>query len=100
MAPPADPGYQVQNPNFAPPSKGPNRRNNNGGGYGQQNAGGYPPLTDAFWGAPPSQQNGGYASRNGLGRNNYNRNGGFQGFDDSTTDLLLQVGCNNGGWFV
>jgi hypothetical protein len=87
MNPPADPGYQVQNPNFAPPNKGANRRNNNnGGGFGQQNVGGYPPLGDSFWGAPPSQQ-GGFRT----GRNNYNRNGGFQGFDDSATDLLLQV---------
>ncbi|KAF6262209.1 translation initiation factor IF-3, C-terminal domain-containing protein [Scenedesmus sp. NREL 46B-D3] len=95
--PAADPGYQVQNPNFASPSKGPNRRNNNGGGgggggggYVQQN--GYPPLSDNFWASPPpSQQNGGWATRTGPGRNNnnFNRNGGFQGFDDAT-DLLLQ----------
>jgi hypothetical protein len=98
---PADPGYQVQTPKYAPPSKGPNRRNNNGGGgYQQQNAGGYPPLNDAFWGTPPSQQNGGWASRSGQGRNNFNRGAGFQGFDDPTTELLLQVGYQRGGWFI
>lgn len=60
---------------------------------------GYPPLNDPYWGPPPSQQSGGWASRTGPGRynnnnnNNFNRNnGGFQGFSsDPTTDLLLQV---------
>jgi translation initiation factor IF-3 len=92
MAPAADPGYQISNPNFAPPSKGPNRRNNNnGGGGGYLSPNGYPPLYDPFWGPPPSQQNGGWASRNGGRNNNFNRNGGFQGFaGDQATNLLLQ----------
>eukprot|EP00882_Tetradesmus_deserticola_P001915 GHRQ01002054.1.p1 GENE.GHRQ01002054.1~~GHRQ01002054.1.p1 ORF type:complete len:365 (+),score=115.09 GHRQ01002054.1:159-1253(+) len=91
FAPPADPGYQIQSPNFAP-NKAPNRRNNNGGG-GSGGAGGYlqpngfPPLTDPFWSSPPpSQQNGNWArNRN----NNFNRDAGFTGFD-ATTEFLLQ----------
>eukprot|EP00882_Tetradesmus_deserticola_P010744 GHRQ01011346.1.p2 GENE.GHRQ01011346.1~~GHRQ01011346.1.p2 ORF type:complete len:282 (-),score=31.57 GHRQ01011346.1:43-888(-) len=93
FAPPADPGYQIQSPNFAP-NKAPNRRNNNGGGGGAGAGGylqpnGFPPLTDPFWSSPPpSQQNGNWArNRN----NNFNRDAGFTGFDP-TTEFLLQVG--------
>ncbi|KAF8056347.1 infC [Scenedesmus sp. PABB004] len=70
-----------------------------GGGYGgggrrqqQQGGGGGGGYADPVWGAPPpSQGGGGWGYRGGNGRGGGGGAGrGFQGFDDATTDMLLQ----------